>query len=89
MKRQTLLIALCTVFLIIGMSSCAPSGHTATYGIIGGFCHGFLIVFEVIAKLIGQPYGLYAANNDGAPYWIGYIIGLLGFGGGGIGIFSR
>ncbi len=90
MKRQTALIALCIAFLLFGLSSCAPAGGgSGPYGFLFGFFHGFLIVFEVIAKLLGMPYGLYATNNTGATYWIGYIIGLLGFGGGGLGIFSR
>ena len=69
--------------LLIGFSSCAPEGNTSKeYGFFSGLIHGIVIVFALIGKLFGADVGIYAANNTGFFYWLGFIIGIGGFGGG-------
>ena len=88
MKKQQLYILIIFVMLLIGLSSCVPSQYTDhRYGLIGGIWHGFIILFSLIGKLFGADIGIYAENNTGFFYWLGFIIGVVGLGGGGL--FSR
>ena len=84
MKNQNLLISVLIIFLMITASSCAPKGHTNDeYGFFSGILHGIVIVFALIGKLFGADVGIYAENNTGFFYWLGFIIGIGAFGGGG------
>ena len=66
------------------MTSCAPGGYESyESGFFSGLWHGFIIVFSLIGKLFGADIGIYADHNTGFTYWLGFIIGLGGFGGGG------
>lgn len=68
---------------MINLSSCAPKEHTSDeYGFFSGIIHGFVFAFSLIGKLFGLSIGLYAENNSGFFYWLGFIIGIGGFGGG-------
>lgn len=40
-------------------------------------------VFALIGKLFGVHCGIYAEHNTGFFYWLGFIIGIGGLGGGG------
>jgi hypothetical protein len=89
MKKQSVVLSVLFVFLMIGLSSCAPEGHSSKeYGFFGGLIHGMVIIFALIGKLFGADVGIYAANNTGFFYWLGFILG-LGFLGGGGGAASR
>jgi len=83
MKTKKIQIA-CLLFLIIVIStSCAPGNYTShEYGFFGGIIHGIVIVFAIIGKLFGSGYGIYAEHNTGFTYWLGFIIGIGGLGGG-------
>ena len=71
------------IFFIITLSSCAPKENTTNqYGFFSGILHGFVFFFSLIGKLLGFSIGLYAENNSGFFYWLGFIIGIGGFGGG-------
>ncbi len=84
MKKQTLCYILIFFFCALNLMSCAPAGHTAaSYGFFSGILHGFLFVFALIGKLFGVHCGIYAEHNTGFFYWLGFIIGLGGLGGGG------
>ena len=79
-QRIVFFIAL---FAIICLSSCAPKHYSGgEYGFFGGLWHGFIIVFSIMGKIIGMNIGVYAENNTGFTYWLGFIIGLGGLGGG-------
>lgn len=89
MKQKNLIIGLFLLICLFGLSSCAPGGDTdKEYGFFGGFIHGWVLVFALIGKLFGGDYGIYAENNTGFTYWLGFIIGLGILGGGG-GAVSR
>ncbi len=62
-------------------ASCAPNDFTEhQYGFFSGIKHGFCFPFAVFGKIIGRHVGLWAANNTGLYYWIGYILGLFWIG---------
>jgi uncharacterized membrane protein len=83
MKKQTILTLIGAAFLLMFLSSCAPEGNTyKEYGFFSGILHGLVIAFALIGKLFGADVGIYAENNTGFFYWLGFIIGIGGFGGG-------
>lgn len=83
MKKNTLLLTTFVIFLLF-LSSCAPEGVTnKEYGFCGGLLHGFVFIFALIGKLFGADVGLYADNNSGFLYWLGFIFGIGALGGGG------
>lgn len=72
------------LFVILTISSCAPKGSTYNeYGFFSGVWHGICFPFALIGKLFSFKIGLYAENNSGFLYWLGFIFGLGGLGGGG------
>jgi hypothetical protein len=84
MKSKSLLICISICLCLFTLSSCAPSGDTSKeYGFFSGILHGFIFVFALIGKVFGGDHGLYAANNTGFFYWIGFLIGIGVIGGGG------
>lgn len=84
MKKQNVVLSLMLLILMISFTSCAPGGDTnKEYGFFSGIIHGIVFIFALIGKLFGSGYGLYAENNTGFFYWLGFIIGLGVLGGGG------
>lgn len=85
MQNKKLILGIVAVLLLMNLTSCASSGVSPTpSGFFSGFIHGFVIIFALIGKLFGMDVGIYAQNNTGFFYWLGFIIGIGGFGGGGI-----
>ena len=82
MKKSIALTAF--ICLVLFLQSCAPVGYEENEaGFFSGIIHGFVLFpFALLAKLFGMDYGIYAAHNSGFFYWLGYIIGLGGLGGG-------
>ena len=85
MKTKRVIIGSSLLLVLFLVTSCAPVGMSQEeYGFLYGIVHGFISPFVLIAKLIGANIGLYAENNTGSLYWVGFILGLvLLFGGGG------
>ncbi len=85
MKIKQTKMSLALIVLLCFFTSCAPQQSTGhEYGFFGGIIHGFVLFpFALLAKLFGMDYGLYADNNSGFFYWLGFIIGIGGLGGGG------
>lgn len=76
-----LFILFAFAFLLI---SCAPKGYSYNEaGFFTGIWHGFIIIFSLIGKLFGANIGIYAEHNSGFFYWLGFILGIGSFGGGG------
>lgn len=48
-------------------------------GFTGGFCHGFLGVWNVLQILLGDPRPIYQAANEGFWYNLGYLGGGAAF----------
>ncbi|MBR9922017.1 MAG: hypothetical protein GYB31_14345 [Bacteroidetes bacterium] len=91
MKKQHLYF-LSFFLLLIVVSSCAPEALCAedvatqkAYGFFGGIIHGLLLPVAVIAKMFGLDTGIYAVNNTGFLYWLGYFLGFAVLGGGAVG----
>ncbi|THU39258.1 hypothetical protein FAM09_12145 [Niastella caeni] len=82
--KNNLLVAIVLFFIMCNLVSCAPEGNTyKEYGFFSGILHGIVFFFALIGKLFGADIGLYAQNNSGFFYWVGFIIGLGILGGGG------
>jgi hypothetical protein len=72
--------------LIILLSGCANNeavkqcltGHT--YGFLGGLWHGFIAPFDFIGMLFNEKITMYAQNNNGGLYALGFLLGSGGWG---------
>jgi hypothetical protein len=72
--------------MVIILSGCANnesvklclSGHT--YGFIGGLWHGFIAPFDFIGMLFNEKITMYAQNNNGGLYALGFLLGSGGWG---------
>ncbi len=53
-------------------------GHT--YGFFGGLWHGFIAPFDFIGMLFSENITMYAQNNNGGLYALGFLIGSGGWG---------
>lgn len=79
------LIILISISAVI-ISSCANNedvsvcltGHT--YGFFGGLWHGFIAPFDFIGMLFNDEITMYAQNNNGGLYALGFLIGSGGWG---------
>jgi len=90
MKKTKIVLPLVAILVVILFSSCASNGYTAhQHGFFYGVIHGLVFPFALISKLFTSDYGLYAENNTGFFYWLGFIIGIFGLGGGGRRAASR
>jgi len=84
MKYKNLILMFGTILCIFFLSSCAPARDTyKEYGFFSGILHGFIFIFALIGKLFGGDHGLYAQNNTGFFYWLGFLLGIGFLGGGG------
>ncbi len=72
--------------LVVTLSGCANnevvkqclSGHT--YGFLGGLWHGFIAPFDFIGMLFNDKITMYAQNNNGGLYALGFLLGSGGWG---------
>ena len=86
---QKSIYPICISLLLILITGCARNepvdqcltGHT--YGFIGGLWHGFIAPFDFIGMLFSKEVTMYAQNNNGGLYALGFLIG-----GGGWGFFG-
>lgn len=84
MKARKFIFGLALLICIASLSSCAPQGYESNEaGFFSGIWHGIIIVFSLVGKLFGANIGIYAEHNTGFTYWLGFIIGIGAFGGGG------
>ena len=76
-----------TLFLfIILLSGCAQkesvelclTGHK--YGFLGGVWHGFIAPFDFIGMLFNEKITMFAQNNNGWLYALGFLLGSGGWG---------
>lgn len=84
LKSLQVLLVVAVVLLII--TGCAhkeivtPCLKDHTYGFWGGLWHGFIAPFDFIGSLIYPDVTMYAQNNNGAWYALGFLIGSGGWG---------
>jgi hypothetical protein len=83
-KRKSLLLL--ALLLLIILPGCANNeivkqcltGHT--YGFFGGLWHGFIAPFDFIGMLFNDKITMYAQNNNGGLYALGFLLGSGGWG---------
>lgn len=54
------------------------TGHT--YGFFGGLWHGFIAPFDFIGMLFSDEITMFAQNNNGGLYALGFLLGSGGWG---------
>lgn len=75
-----------TGIMILVLTGCAQNesvkgcltGHT--YGFFGGLWHGFIAPFDFIGMLFNEKITMYAQNNNGGLYALGFLLGSGGWG---------
>lgn len=89
MKKQRLSFLAALVMLAILVTSCAdvtPIKNCVVdtpYGFWGGLWHGIIAPFSFIGSVFSDDIALYAVNNNGAWYDLGFVLGAgILFGGG-------
>lgn len=84
-SQKELSLLLLLTFLIL-LTGCAHNevvkeclaGHT--YGFFGGLWHGFIAPFDFIGMLFNENITMYAQNNNGGLYALGFLLGSGGWG---------
>ena len=75
-KRIILVITILSVIIFTGCANreiidqCL-TGHT--YGFFGGLWHGFIAPFDFIGMLFNENITMYAQNNNGGLYALGFL----------------
>ncbi len=80
------LIFLLFLIILLSASGCANNevvekcltGHK--YGFFGGLWHGFIAPFDFIGMLFNDKITMYAQNNNGGLYALGFLLGSGGWG---------
>jgi hypothetical protein len=83
---RRLLLPLAIITGLILLTGCAHneaveqclSGHK--YGFFGGLWHGFIAPFDFIGMLFNKEITMYAQNNNGGLYALGFLLGSGGWG---------
>jgi hypothetical protein len=84
--QKPVIIVILAVLLILVITSCANkevvdsclSGHK--YGFWGGLWHGIIAPIDFVIMLFKDDVTMYAQNNNGALYALGFLIGSGGWG---------
>ena len=85
LSKKNLYFILCLLFIVI-LTGCAKNetidqcltGHQ--YGFLGGLWHGFIAPFDFIGMLFSDKITMYAQNNNGGLYALGFLLGSGGWG---------
>jgi hypothetical protein len=82
-KNLWIFLFLPALLLLTGCAnneSVAPclTGHT--YGFFGGLWHGFIAPFDFIGMLFNDEITMFAQNNNGGLYALGFLLGSGGWG---------
>lgn len=84
MKRATYLLP--ALLLLVLMASCAsvepidPCLEGKTYGFLWGILHGLIAPIALIVSFFDKDTVMFAQNNTGAWYGLGFLIGSGGWG---------
>jgi hypothetical protein len=82
-KKFLLVIFLLSIIILSGCANNESvkqclAGHT--YGFFGGLWHGFIAPFDFIGMLFNEKITMYAQNNNGGLYALGFLLGSGGWG---------
>ena len=83
---QQIFLLLSFALILFAKTGCAQNeavdqcltGHT--YGFFGGLWHGFIAPFDFIGMLFNDDITMYAQNNNGGLYALGFLLGSGGWG---------
>jgi hypothetical protein len=86
LKLEKGMLLLSSIIVVVILTGCAQSevvstclsGHT--YGFFGGLWHGFIAPFDFIGMLFNNKITMYAQNNNGGLYALGFLLGSGGWG---------
>jgi hypothetical protein len=86
LAQQRNLMVIFSLLAIILLTGCANNeiieqcltGHR--YGFFGGLWHGFIAPFDFIGMLFNKDITMYAPNNNGGFYALGFLLGSGGWG---------
>jgi hypothetical protein len=87
--NNRLTIVLLVLFSLFLLSSCAEVQHIDAcktghvYGFWGGLWHGMIALVSFVGSLFSDDIAVWAVNNNGGWYELGFLIGV-----GGQGIFG-
>ena len=81
--KALIMLLLSAVFVLSGCANnedveACLAGHT--YGFFGGLWHGFIAPFDFIGMLFNDEITMYAQNNNGGLYALGFLFGSGGWG---------
>lgn len=84
--RQRNFLVIFSLLTIVVITGCARNevidqcltGHT--YGFFGGLWHGFIAPFDFIGMLFNKEITMFAPNNNGGFYALGFLLGSGGWG---------
>ncbi len=82
-RNLVILLSVAILFIAVGcarneiVDQCL-TGHK--YGFLGGLWHGFIAPFDFIGMLFNNEITMYAQNNNGGLYALGFLIGSGGWG---------
>lgn len=76
-KMLTLLV------ITLTLAGCAhhydPEVINDPYGLFSGLWHGYIFIFSIIGSIFSDNIFIIGRPNTGLFYYIGYVLGLLGF----------
>lgn len=78
-----LLTALSISFLLVSCADVEPIKECLTgkeYGFLYGLLHGFITPISFVASLFDDKVAIYAVNNTGSFYDLGFLLGSSGWG---------
>lgn len=78
-----LLLALFTCCFLVSCADVQPVQECLTgrqYGFFSGLLHGFITPASFVASLFNDNIAIYAVNNSGGLYDLGFLIGSGGWG---------
>jgi hypothetical protein len=82
-QKFLLFLLLAAVIILSGCANNEAVGPCLTghkYGFFGGLWHGFIAPFDFIAMLFNNEITMYAQNNNGGFYALGFLLGSGGWG---------
>jgi hypothetical protein len=89
MRLALAVTAVVAVFALSGCAEPAPGGvQPGAPGFLYGLAHGFLLLFTFLLSLF-MDVAVYATPNNGWPYDLGFLVGVLLFFGGSAGSARR
>ncbi len=82
-RYYPVLLSMLAIIVFTGCARNEPvaqclTGHT--YGFFGGLWHGFIAPFDFIGMLFDKDISMYAPNNNGGLYALGFLLGGGGWG---------